>query len=72
VLFFALGGPPYPGPAQTLLVSGMLAVAYILLTGVGASLGYRGSLPPLVGGWAPTLAMAGLAGGLAARLLRHM
>jgi lipopolysaccharide export system permease protein len=72
VLFFALGGPPYPGPAQTLLVSGMLAVAYILLTGVGASLGYRGTLPPFIGGWAPTLVVAALAGGLAARLSRHM
>ena len=63
---------PIPGPAQTLLVSGMLAVAYILLTGIGASLGYRGSIPPLLGGWGPTLAIAGLAAGLAARLLRHM
>jgi LPS export ABC transporter permease LptG/LPS export ABC transporter permease LptF len=72
VLFFALGGPPYPGPAQTLLVSGMLAVAYILLTGVGASLGYRGTLPPVLGGWGPTLALGALAGGLAARLTRHM
>jgi lipopolysaccharide export LptBFGC system permease protein LptF len=50
----------------------MLAVAYILLTGIGASFGYRGSIPPIVGGWAPTLAIAALAGGLAARLSRRM
>jgi len=72
VLFFALGGPPYPGPAQTLLVSGMLAVAYILLTGLGASLGYGGTIPPVLGGWGPTLALGALAGGLAVRLRRHM
>lgn len=72
VLFFALGGPPYAGPAQTLLVSGMLAVAYILLTGVGASLGYRGSIPPVLGGFGPTLAFAALSGFLALRLARRM
>jgi lipopolysaccharide export system permease protein len=72
VLFFALAGPPYPGPAQTLLVSGMIAVAYILLTGIGASLGYRGSVPPIAGGFGPTLAFALLAGFLARRLARHM
>jgi lipopolysaccharide export system permease protein len=72
VLFFALAGPPYAGPAQTLLVSGMLAVAYILLTGAGASFGYRGSLPPVLGGWAPTLAIGLLAAVLAARLRRRM
>jgi LPS export ABC transporter permease LptG len=72
VLFFALAGPPYAGPAQTLLVSGMLAVAYILLTGVGASFGYRGSIPPVLGGWAPTLAIGLLTGVLAARLRRRM
>jgi LPS export ABC transporter permease LptG/LPS export ABC transporter permease LptF len=72
VLFFALGGPPYPGPAQTLLVSGMLAVAYILLTGVGASLGYRGTLPTALAGWGPTLAIGALAAALALRLRRHM
>lgn len=72
VLFFALGGPPYAGPARTLLMSGILAVAYILLTGIGSSLGYRGSIPPVVGGWGPTLGFALLAGALAARLGRRM
>ncbi len=72
VLFFALAGPPYAGPAQTLLVSGMLAVAYILLTGVGASFGLPGSIPPVLGGWAPTLAIGLLTGVLAARLRRRM
>jgi len=53
-------------------VSGMLAVAYILLTGLGASLGYGGTIPPVLGGWGPTLALGALAGGLAVRLRRHM
>jgi LPS export ABC transporter permease LptG len=68
VLFFAVGGPPFPGPAQTLLVSGMIAVGWILLTGVGASLGYGGTLPPVVGGWGPTLLFSALASFLALRL----
>jgi lipopolysaccharide export LptBFGC system permease protein LptF len=50
----------------------MLAVAYILLTGAGASFGYRGSLPPVLGGGAPTLAIGLLAAVLAARLRRRM
>jgi len=72
VLFFAVGGPPFPGPAQTLLVSGVLGVSYVLLTGVGASLGYGGSVPPPVGGWGPTAVVAGIAGWLALRLWRRL
>jgi LPS export ABC transporter permease LptF/LPS export ABC transporter permease LptG len=72
VLFFAVGGPPFPGPAQTLLVSGAVAVGYILLTGVGSSLGYGGTIPPPVGGWAPTGIIAAVAAWLAARLWREM
>jgi len=68
VLFFAMAGPPFPGPAQTLLVSGAIAVSYLLLTGVGASLGYGGRLSPAVGGWAPTLIFSALAAFLAFRL----
>lgn len=68
VLFFAVGGPPFPGPARTLLVSGIVAVAYILLTGVGTSLGYGGTIPPAVAGWAPAGSVAAMAVYLAARL----
>lgn len=53
-LFFALGGPPFPSPPLTLLFSMGVAVTHILLTGVGASLGYGGALPPPVAGLAPT------------------
>jgi lipopolysaccharide export system permease protein len=66
-LFFALGGPPFPGPALTLLTSSALGVGYILLTGVCASLGYGGFLPPSLAGWAPLAVLAALMGVLARR-----
>lgn len=72
VLFFAVGGPPFPSPAQTLLVSGMIAVVYILLTGVGASLGYGGSVPPVLGGWGPTGVIGIITAWLALRLGRQL
>jgi lipopolysaccharide export LptBFGC system permease protein LptF len=72
VLLFAVTGPPFPAPAQTLLVSGALVVAHVLLTGVATSLGYRDALSPLVAGWAPTGALAGLVAVLAARVWKHM
>ena len=58
--------------AATLLVSGIIGVSYVLLTGVGASLGYGGSIPPVVGGWGPTAIVAGIAGWLARRLWRRL
>lgn len=72
VLFFAVGGPPFPSPAKTLLVSGGLAVTYILLTGVGASLGYGGTLPPPIAGWGPTGVVAAIALYLAMRIWRRL
>jgi lipopolysaccharide export system permease protein len=72
VMFFAVGGPPFPGPAQTLFVSGIVGVSYILLTGVAASLGHGKVVPPVVGGWSPTLVYALLAGIFGLRLWRRM
>jgi len=66
-LFFAIGGPPFPGPALTILVSGVLGVGHILLTGVCASLGYGGFLPPSLAGWAPSAGLAALVGVFARR-----
>jgi LPS export ABC transporter permease LptG len=57
-LFFALGGPPHPGVSGTLVFSTIVAVSYVLLTGVGASLGYAGAIPPAVAGAAPTIVFA--------------
>lgn len=53
-LFFAVGGPPHPSSSATLVLAATVAVAYVLLTGVGTSLGYGGAVPPWIAGWAPT------------------
>ncbi len=66
-LIYAIGGPPFPGPAQTILMSSILGVGYILLTGVFASVGYGGFLPPILAGWAPALSLIVLIGILARR-----
>lgn len=65
LLFFVLRGPPFPGPALTLLGGILLGVGYVLFTGVCAALGYGGTLPPAVAGWAPPLSLGLLAGWLA-------
>lgn len=72
ILFFAVGGPPFPGPAQTLLVSAVLGVSYILLNGVAASIGYGKTLPPGPAAWSPTLLYASLAGFFGLRLWRRL
>jgi lipopolysaccharide export system permease protein len=72
VLFFAAGGPPFPGPAQTLLVSGVLGAAFILLTGAATSLGHGGAVPAFVAGWAPALCYALLSVVLGFRLWRRL
>jgi LPS export ABC transporter permease LptG/LPS export ABC transporter permease LptF len=68
VLFFAVGGPPFPGPAQTLLVSVVVGISYILLTGVSRSLGYGETLSAFVGGWGPVLLFGAVAAFLGFRL----
>ena len=67
-LFFAVGGPPHPSSALTLMLSAVVAVAYVLLTGVGTSLGYGGAVAPLVAGWTPTVLFGVLAAYLGLRL----
>jgi LPS export ABC transporter permease LptG/LPS export ABC transporter permease LptF len=71
VLLFAVAGPPFPGPAQTLLVSGIVGVVYILFSGVSASLGYGGAVPPWLGGWGPVLLFGGVAAVFGVRLWRR-
>lgn len=68
VLFFCVSGPPYPSTGVSLMVSGGIAVAWVLLTGVSASLGYGGALPAWVAGWAPTAVFAAAAGVMGWRL----
>lgn len=68
VLFFAVTGPPYPGPATALLASGILGVGYILLVAVASSLGRGEAVPPLAAAWGPV----GLYGVIAAWLFGRM
>jgi lipopolysaccharide export LptBFGC system permease protein LptF len=72
LLFFAVGGPPFPGPAQTLLLSAVVGIGYILLTGVTRSLGYGGAIPPAIGGWGPTLVFLAVAAFFGMRLWRRL
>jgi lipopolysaccharide export system permease protein len=72
LLFFAVGGPPFPGPAQTLLLSVVVGIGYILLTGVSRSMGYGGVMPPAIGGWGPLVAFLAVASFFGARLRRRL
>jgi len=67
-LFFAVGGPPHPSSATTLVLSAIVAVAYVLLTGVGTSLGYGGAMPPWLAGSAPVVLFSAIALYLGLRL----
>ena len=66
-LFFALSGPPFPGPALTILVSCGLGIGSILLSDVFASLGYGAYVPPSLAGWGPSSVLFLLAAVLAVR-----
>ncbi len=67
-LFFAVGGPPHPTSATTLVLSAVVAVSYVLMTGVGTSFGYSGAIAPWLAGWAPTLFFSAVAAYLGLRL----
>ena len=68
VLFFAVHGPPFPGPAPTFFASIILGVSYIVLSDVFISLGYGGFLPPSLAGWSVSGLLSILAVGFALRL----
>jgi lipopolysaccharide export system permease protein len=72
VLFIAVGGPPFMGPAQTLLVSGIIGVFYILMMAVSVSLGRGGAVPPMLGAWGPIIVFSALAAGFGLRLWRRL
>jgi LPS export ABC transporter permease LptG len=67
-LLFAVGGPPFPRPAQILLLSAAVGVVHLLLSAVGTSLGYRGAVSPMLAGWGPAGALLAVAMYLAARV----
>lgn len=66
-LLLATAGPPFWTPSQTLVLSALQAIGYLLLSGVAASLGYGRFLPPLVAGWGPIALLSGTVGVLAVR-----
>lgn len=66
--FFAVSGPPYPSTASSLVVSVLVAVSSVLLSGLSASLGYRKVLPPMVAGLAPMAVFGMLAAYLGLRV----
>ena len=70
VLLFAVAGPPSRAPPRR-LVSGIVGVVYILLSGVSASLGYGGAVPRVIGGWGPVLLFGSVAAVLGLRLWRR-
>ena len=72
VLFYAVAGPPFPGPAATLFTSALLGVSYLLMTGIAASFGEGRTLSPFLAAWLPTLLYAAVAAVLGARLWRRM
>ena len=72
VLFFAVGGPPFPGPAQTLLLSGVIGVSYILLGAVSSSLGRGGILSPMLSAWGPVVFFSLLAAAVAFGIRRKI
>jgi len=72
VLFFSVSGPPFPGPAQTLLVSAVIGVTYILLAAVSSSFGRSGALAPVTAAWGPVLLFGLIAGALSVRVFRRM
>ncbi len=65
--FFALSGPPFPGPALTILVSCGLGIGSLLLSDVFASLGYGAYIPPSLAGWGPSVVLFLLAATLGVR-----
>jgi lipopolysaccharide export system permease protein len=67
-LFFALGGPPHPSTPATLVFSAGIAVTFLLLSGLGASLGYSQTLSPVAAAFVPTALLSGVAAVLGRRL----
>ena len=71
-LFFAATGPPFPRPVHTLIASAIIAVSYTLVTSFAGSLGYAGTLPPVVAGWGPPFLFGSIALGMGLRLRRKL
>ena len=70
-LLFAIGGAPPPSAGFTGIMSIVIAVTFILATGVSSSLGYGKGLPPMVAGWGPPGLFGLIAVYLVSRLRKH-
>jgi lipopolysaccharide export LptBFGC system permease protein LptF len=70
-LLFAVGGSPPPSAGFTGIISIVVAVTFILATGVSSSLGYGKGLPPMVAGWGPPGLFGLIALYLVFRLRKH-
>lgn len=71
-LFFAATGPPFPRPVHTLIACAIIAVSHALATSFAGSMGYGGSLDPLVAGWGPSALFGIVAAGMGFRLRRKL
>jgi len=67
-LFFAAAGPPFPRPVHTLIACAIIAVSHALATSFSGSMGYGGTLDPLLAGWAPSMLFGAVAVGMGIRL----
>jgi len=71
-LFFAATGPPFPRPVHTLIASAIIAVSWALATSFAGSMGYGGTLPPLLAGWGPPALFGAVALAMGFRLRRRL
>jgi LPS export ABC transporter permease LptG len=71
-LFFAATGPPFPRPVHTLIACAIIAVSHALATSFAGSMGYGGTLDPLLAGWGPSMLFGTVAFGMGWRLRRKL
>jgi len=71
-LFFAATGPPFPRPVHTLIACAIIAVTHALATSFAGSMGYGGTIDPLLAGWGPSLLFGVVAAGMGYRLRRKL
>ncbi len=71
-LFFAATGPPFPRPVHTLIACAIIAVSHALATSFSGSMGYGGTLDPVIAGWGPSLLFGLIAIGMGLRLRRKL
>ena len=71
-LFFAATGPPFPRPVHTLIACAIIAVTHALATSFAGSMGYGGTIDPLLAGWGPSMLFGVVAAGMGFRLRRKL